>query len=65
VQGREGDTVILQDVFTRKGNLLSATGLRPKVLDKLAGRDVTVPAKILRPAEGAQTQPVALDRRAR
>ncbi|MGH2688656.1 MAG: CpaF family protein [Actinomycetota bacterium] len=65
VQGREGDTVILQDVFTRKGNLLSATGLRPKVLDKLAERDVTVPAKILRPIEGVQTQPVALDRRAR
>jgi pilus assembly protein CpaF len=65
VQGREGDTVILQDVFTRKGNLFSATGLRPKVLDKLAGRDVTIPAKILRPIDGVQTQPVALDRRAR
>jgi pilus assembly protein CpaF len=64
VQGREGETITLQDIFTRKGNQLTGTGLRPKVLDKMAERDVTVPAKVLR-GQGLPHQSVALDRRPR
>ena len=52
VQGREGETITLQDVFKRTGNLLVATGLRPQVVDKMADREVTVPAKVLRGQAG-------------
>src|SRR5205823_1051891 len=31
VQGREGETITLQDVVTPRGNVLAATGLRPRV----------------------------------
>ncbi|HEY8200606.1 MAG TPA: CpaF family protein [Actinomycetota bacterium] len=66
VQGREGETITLQDVFTRKGNILSATGLRPRVLDKMAEREVTVPAKILRGSADVLQQAIApVDRRKR
>ena len=65
VQGREGETITLQDVFTRRGNLLSATGLRPRVLEKMAERDVTVPAKILRGSADVLQAVDAVDRRKR
>ena len=65
VQGREGETITLQDVFTRRGNLLVATGLRPKVLDKMAERDVTVPAKVLRGQAGLPLPSPAGERRTR
>jgi pilus assembly protein CpaF len=66
IQGREGETITLQDVFTRKGNILAATGLRPKVIDKMAERDVTVPAKILRgPASLPLQAASAVERRTR
>jgi pilus assembly protein CpaF len=53
VQGMEGDTVLLQDVFHRVGlsegpGQLVPTGLRPKVLDELSNNGVHVPATIFR-----------------
>jgi pilus assembly protein CpaF len=66
VQGREGETITLQDVYTRRGNVLTATGLRPRVLDKMAERDVTVPAKVLRGSGDVVAQAIAsVDRRKR
>jgi pilus assembly protein CpaF len=53
VQGMEGDTVLLQDVFHRvhtsegMGKLVP-TGLRPKILDELASNGVEVPPHIFR-----------------
>ncbi len=62
LQGMEGDTILLQDIFkyrmfprqigepitnTAKGELV-ATGLRPKFLDKLKENGVDVPAKAFR-----------------
>ena len=53
VQGLEGDTILLQDIFTyrslpggegRAAGELVATGLRPKFLDKLQESSVMVPA---------------------
>lgn len=48
VQGLEGDTVLLQDVFTVQNGTLSPTGLRPRFLERLRDADVEVPARIFR-----------------
>ena len=49
IQGREGDTITMQDVFARSGGgPLKATGLRPKVLDEMGERGVTVPPAVFR-----------------
>jgi pilus assembly protein CpaF len=49
VQGREGDTITLQDVFDRShSGPLRATGLRPRSADRLAERSVEVPLSIFR-----------------
>ena len=54
IQGMEGDTVLLQDIFHRVdmqegfGRLVS-TGLRPKILEELALNGVEVPAHLFRP----------------
>jgi pilus assembly protein CpaF len=53
VQGMEGDTVLLQDVFHRVGTAegaghLTATGLRPKILDELLANGVQVPPTLFR-----------------
>jgi pilus assembly protein CpaF len=53
VQGMEGDTVLLQDVFHRINTAegmgkLAATGLRPKILDELAQNGVEVPPTLFR-----------------
>jgi pilus assembly protein CpaF len=53
VQGMEGDTVLLQDVFHRVGTAEGAgrlvpTGLRPKILEELGANGVTVPATLFR-----------------
>jgi pilus assembly protein CpaF len=54
VQGMEGDTILLQDVFRympiasidgKPAGELRPTGLRPRFLDKLAGLGIDVPAK--------------------
>jgi len=56
IQGMEGDTILLQEVFRFRPQLtpegkqigqLEATGLRPKFLEKLKSHGVEVPAKIL------------------
>ncbi|HVT77969.1 MAG TPA: CpaF family protein [Acidimicrobiales bacterium] len=52
VQGMEGDTILLQDIFAYRaqggtGNLLP-TGLRPRIASKLAERGVDVPAEVFR-----------------
>jgi pilus assembly protein CpaF len=49
IQGREGDVITMQDVFKRTGDgPLIATGLRPKVAEKLAERGVPLEAAIFR-----------------
>jgi pilus assembly protein CpaF len=53
VQGMEGDTVLLQDIFHRIGvaegnGRLVATGLRPKILDELLANGVTVSPTLFR-----------------
>jgi len=56
IQGMEGDTILLQEIFRFRPQLtaegrqvgqMEATGLRPKFLDKLKAHGVEVPAKIL------------------
>ena len=53
IQGMEGDTVLLQDIFHRvdfaegSGRLVP-TGLRPKILDELALNGVEVPPHLFR-----------------
>jgi pilus assembly protein CpaF len=70
VQGREGETVTLQDIFVRRGGgALVATGLRPACLAKIEERGVTVPASILRgkasATAGAGARSATLARRKR
>jgi pilus assembly protein CpaF len=49
VQGREGETITLQDIFTRRGDgPLAATGLRPAAAERLADRGVQMPAGVFR-----------------
>jgi pilus assembly protein CpaF len=53
IQGMEGDTVLLQDIFHRVDmheglGRLVPTGLRPKILDELALAGVEVPPHIFR-----------------
>ena len=64
IQGMEGDTVLLQDIFHRvdkeegMGRLVP-TGLRPKILDELSLNGIEVPAHLFRNQEasfGAERQ---------
>ncbi len=48
IQGREGETITLQEIFTRRGKVLEATGLRPKVAEKIGERGGNLPSKIFR-----------------
>ena len=53
IQGMEGDTVLLQDIFHRVDTTegmgrLVPTGLRPKILDELALNGVEVPPHLFR-----------------
>ena len=53
IQGMEGDTVLLQDIFhrveTHEGmGRLVPTGLRPKILDELSANGIDVPPHIFR-----------------
>jgi len=74
VQGMEGDTILLQDIFKYR-NLpgaagaasgeLVATGLRPKFIDKLAENKVEVPASAFKAPAGmspGSRQPSAASR---
>ena len=53
IQGMEGDVILLQDIFhfrqdAGEGGRLVAAGLRPKFLDKLAEKGITVPPDAFR-----------------
>jgi pilus assembly protein CpaF len=49
VQGREGETITLQEIFDRTGSgPLRATGLRPRSADRLSERSVDLPLSIFR-----------------
>ena len=54
VQGREGDTITLQDVFTRTSNgAIRATGLRPRCAERLAQNGATIPTSVFRATTSA------------
>jgi pilus assembly protein CpaF len=63
VQGLEGDTILLQEIFKwrsggangKTGGELVATGLRPKFLDKLNDAGIEVPAKVFHKSARAAT----------
>jgi pilus assembly protein CpaF len=56
VQGREADTITLQEIFTRThSGPLKATGLRPRCADRLHERDVDLPASVFRSAASTGT----------
>jgi pilus assembly protein CpaF len=58
VQGREGETITLQDIFTRRGaGPLAATGLRPAAAERIAERGVAIPATVFRAKAGRATEP--------
>jgi pilus assembly protein CpaF len=72
VQGLEGETILLQDIFKfrflpgtergRPSGELVATGLRPKFMDKLAEREIDVPAHVFRspaPLRGSSSSPIS------
>ncbi|HVV36937.1 MAG TPA: CpaF family protein [Acidimicrobiales bacterium] len=63
VQGMEGDTILLQDIFAYRGqggsgNLLP-TGLRPRIASKLAERGVAMPAEVFRVGRSSTGAPRA------
>ena len=67
VQGIEGDTILLQDVFRyrttvsgdneRPGGELVPTGLRPHFIDRLAEDGIEIPASVLRSRPEPAAQP--------
>ena len=69
VQGLEGDTILLQDVFEyrqRNGNgELVATGLRPRFADKLREKGIEMPARVFHAPAPAPTTNGARGRAAR
>ncbi len=74
VQGLEGDVVLLQDLFHyrmlpsergKPSGALVATGLRPKLVDRLEAQDIEVPAKVFRPPTTTMPANEARGRRAR
>jgi pilus assembly protein CpaF len=54
VQGREGETITLQEIFTRSGTGLHATGLRPRCAERLARNGAAVPTSAFRQAAAAK-----------
>jgi pilus assembly protein CpaF len=57
VQGREGDTITLQDVFTRTtGGAIRATGLRPRCAERLAQHGASIPTSVFRATGTAARQ---------
>jgi pilus assembly protein CpaF len=60
VQGREGDTITLQDVFDRShSGPIRSTGLRPRSADKLVERSIEVPLTIFRRSATAAAAPAS------
>jgi pilus assembly protein CpaF len=62
VQGREGDTITLQDVYLRKSGPLASTGLRPRCASRIEDRGIPVPAGLFR---GSTAPTTTLSRRKR
>ena len=57
VQGREGDTITLQDVFTRTASgAIRATGLRPRCAERLAQHGASIPTSVFRATGTAPRQ---------
>jgi pilus assembly protein CpaF len=57
VQGREGETITLQDVFTRTtSGTIRATGLRPRCADRLAQHGAAIPTSVFRATGTAPRQ---------
>jgi pilus assembly protein CpaF len=65
IQGLEGDTILLQEIFRFRSNItsegrqvgqLESTGLRPKFLDKLKSHGVEIPAKILQASPAVRAE---------
>jgi pilus assembly protein CpaF len=46
IQGLEGDTILLQQVFRDRNGHLEATGLRPRFVDRLREDGIELPARI-------------------
>jgi pilus assembly protein CpaF len=76
LQGLEGDTILLQEIFTYRstggsggrpaGGELVASGLRPKFLDRLNEAGVEVPASVFRsPGRATTSSPPSSTRRAK
>jgi pilus assembly protein CpaF len=74
LQGLEGETILLQDIFkyrflpgTERGKPageLVATGLRPKFMEKLIEREIDVPAAVFKsPTPARQTASTSMVRR--
>ncbi len=59
VQGLEGETIVLQDLYhyDQERDLLSPTGLRPALLATLRERDVSVPKAALAPVAAPAPRP--------
>ena len=52
IQGREGDVITMQDIFGRTGDgPLAATGLRPRCVERIEEKGVTIPPNIFRRTE--------------
>ncbi|MEX2555317.1 MAG: CpaF family protein [Actinomycetota bacterium] len=65
IQGLEGDTILLQEIFRFRSQItsegrqvgqLESTGLRPKFLDKLKAHGVEIPAKILQASPAVRAE---------
>jgi pilus assembly protein CpaF len=60
VQGREGDTITLQDIFDRShSGPIRSTGLRPRAADRLAERSIEIPLTIFRRTAVAAAVPAS------
>jgi pilus assembly protein CpaF len=60
VQGREGDTITLQDIFDRShSGPIRSTGLRPRAADRLAERSIEIPLTIFRRTAVAAAAPAS------
>jgi len=65
IQGMEGDTILLQEVFRFRPQLspdgrqvghLEATGLRPRFMDRLQANGVELPAKVFHLSDAARAE---------
>jgi pilus assembly protein CpaF len=60
LQGIEGDTILLQDIFRQVGGMggeVAPTGLRPRFAETLAERGVDLPATVFRQSRATSGAP--------